>query len=107
MHIRGLGLHGDAEGIFRRVVGERAPRRRVLREDNCPFVGIRDHMQTVGSLVEGLAFDQDRIAKRDRGVFIRARAPYLAVRNQGTPNLAVVHQWPVIVDGDIGNPDPL
>ena len=107
MHIRRLGFHGDAEGIFRRVVGERTPRGGVLRENNRPLVGIRDHMQPVGSLVERLAFNQNGIAERDRGVFIRARAPYLAVRNQGTPNLAVVHERPVIVDGDVGDPDPL
>ena len=64
-------------------------------------------MQPVSSFIERLAFDLDRIAERDRRVFIRSRAPHLAIGNQGIPNLAIIHQWTVIADRDIGDSDPL
>ena len=60
-------------------------------------------MKAISSLIEGLAFDLDGIAEGDRGVDIRSGAPHLAVGNQASPNLAIVNEWPVIVDGDVGD----
>src|SRR5207245_9133458 len=105
MHVRSPGFYRYAERIFGLVVGERSPGSRVLGEDNRPFFGVWDHVQSICSLVERLAFDHDRIAEGDRSVLIRARTPDLAVRNQTVPNLAILYHRPVIVDGDIGNPN--
>ena len=64
-------------------------------------------MQSVGSAVERLAFDGDRIAEGDRRVLVGAGAPDLAVGNEGSPDLAIIRQRPVISDGDVRDPDAL
>src|SRR5258708_34730595 len=64
-------------------------------------------MQAVGSLVERLAFDLDRVAEGDRRVFICSGAPHLAVGNEVTPNLAIIYQRTVIADGDVGDANRL
>ncbi len=107
VHVRGFGLHGDAQGIFGLVVGEGAPGRRIFRENDCPIIGGRDHVQAVGAFIERLAFNEHGIAERDGGVDIRAGAPDLAVRHQAVPYFAIVDERAVIVDGDVGDADSL
>src|ERR1700680_3521758 len=107
MHIRSYGLHAYAKRVFRLVVSERSPGRGVLGENNRPFIGVWDHVQSVRSLVERFSFDHDRVAERDRCVFIYARAPDFAVWNQSIPDLAIFRQRTVILDRYIGNPNSL
>ncbi len=107
MHVRSLGFHRHPQRILLLVISERAPRRRVLRKNDRPLVGVRNHVQPVRPLVERLAFDRDRIAERNRRIQIRSRPPHLAIGNQTAPHLALVHQRTVIVDRDICNPDAL
>src|ERR1700677_500866 len=109
MHACSLGLYRHAERIFFFVVCERSPGSGVLGKYDRPFLCIRDHVQSIASLVEWLAFDLDGIAEGDRRVEICSRAPHLAVGNQGgrSPNLAIIDQWPVIVDRDVGDADAL
>ena len=64
-------------------------------------------MQTICSFLESLAFNRDRIAKADGGVLVCAGAPDLAVWNQSTPNLAVIHQRPMVGNRDVGDADAL
>src|SRR5579871_1392288 len=64
-------------------------------------------MQSVRSLIERLPFDRHGIAERNGGVFVRSRAPYLAVRNDFAPYLAAIGKRPVIVHGDVGDADAL
>jgi hypothetical protein len=103
----GDGLNVYADCIFCLVVGERSPIRRDFRKDDRPFIGIRDHVEPVRSLIEWLPFDRHRIGERDSCVFIRADAPDLAVRNNAIPNLAASHERAMIIDRDISNSDSL
>ncbi len=64
-------------------------------------------MQAIGTLVERLAFDRDRIGERDRGVFVGSGAPDLSIRHNLAPDLAAIDQRPVVVDCDVGNADAL
>ncbi len=64
-------------------------------------------MQAIGSLVERLAFNRDRIGERDGRIFVCARAPHLPVRREFAPNLAAIGQRPVIVHGDVGDANAL
>src|SRR6516165_440153 len=58
-------------------------------------------MQPVSSLIQRLALDRDRTAEFNRRVFIRARAPDFAVRNEATPNFSPFHQRAMVIDIDI------
>ena len=71
------------------------------------YIGTFSRLSLIHIFVERLAFNHDGIAECNRSVFIRARAPDLAVGNQAVPYLAVLHQRPVIVNRDIRNPDCL
>src|SRR5262249_50929869 len=50
---------------------------------------------------ERLALHRNIIAEFNRGVFVRARAPDLSIRNEATPNFSPVHQWSMVIDSDI------
>ncbi len=58
-------------------------------------------MQTINSFRERLAFHRNCIAEFNRRVFVSARAPNFAVRNEATPNFSPVHQRAVVFDRDI------
>src|SRR5262249_48337406 len=47
------------------------------------------------------------IAEFYRRVFVRARAPNFAIRNQPAPNFSPVHQWAMVFDRDIRQRDAL
>ena len=64
-------------------------------------------MQTIDSSCELLAFNHHRIAKFDRGVFIRSSAPHLTIGHKLAPDLTIVHQRSAVVDGDIRNANAL
>src|SRR5450631_272155 len=107
MGLSRLRLHVDAQSVVLLLVGEASPILRILGENHRPLVLPRNHVQSIGSLVERLAFNGDRIAERDRRILIRARAPYLSIGNKLAPDLAVVGPRPVIVHGDVGDADAL
>ena len=58
-------------------------------------------MQTINSFRERLPFHRNVIAEFNRRVFVSARAPNFAVRNEAAPNFSPVHQWAVVFDRDI------
>src|SRR5882724_3464391 len=58
-------------------------------------------MQTIKPFGELLAFHRNIIAEFNRGVFVRACAPDLAIRNKAAPNFSPVHQWAMVIDCNI------
>src|SRR5262249_11096678 len=64
-------------------------------------------MQTINSFIEGLPLHRNRVAELNGGVFICARAPNFAVRNESAPNFPSVHQWSMILDRDVRQRDAL
>src|SRR5579859_1127042 len=100
-------LHGHAKRIFCLVVSKAAPGGCGLGENDRPFVFRREHMQAVNALGQRLAFNADRIAEFDGGIFIGPGTPDLAVRYQPAPDLPALHQRAMVVDGDICDPDAL
>src|SRR6266699_4818354 len=64
-------------------------------------------MQTINSFGQRLSLHRNRIAEFDRCVFIRARAPNFAVRNEASPNLSSVHQRSMVFDCNIRQGDTL
>ena len=58
-------------------------------------------MQSINSFVERLALHRNLIAEFNRRVFVSARAPNFAVRNEAAPNFSPVHQWAMVIDCDI------
>ena len=102
MEFGDLRLRGDPQRVLVLLVAETSPRGRGLREDHRPLILAGNHLQTVSTLVERLAFDRDRIGERDGGIFVGSGAPNLSVRHEFAPDLAVVHQRPMIVDSDVG-----
>ena len=72
-----------------------------------PFLDIGNHVQPIGSLVERLALDGDRVAERDRRIDICAGTPHLPIRHQAIPDLSAVYERTVILDRDICDADRL
>jgi len=64
-------------------------------------------MQAVRTLIERLAFDADGVGKGDCRIFIGAGPPDLSVGNDFPPNRAAFHQRAMVIDGDIGDANPL
>ena len=58
-------------------------------------------MQSIDSFRERLPFHRNVIAEFNRRVFVSARAPNFAIRNEAAPNFSPVHQWAVVFDRDI------
>ena len=58
-------------------------------------------MQTINSFRERLPFHRNVIAEFNYCVFVSARAPNFAIRNEAAPNFSPVHQWAVVFDRDI------
>ena len=58
-------------------------------------------MQTINSFRQRLPFHRNCIAEFNRRVFVSARAPNFAIRNEAAPNFSPVHQWAVVFDRDI------
>ncbi len=100
-------LYRNAQRIFILLVTEATPCSGHLREDHRPIIFAGNHVQSIGSFVERLAFNRDRIGECDGGIFVGPGTPDLSVRHQLAPNLAAVDEWPMVVDGDVGNADAL
>src|SRR5215471_21113157 len=64
-------------------------------------------MQTIDALWERLTFNGNRIAHFKSRVLVRADSPNLPGWYQAAPDLSALHQWPVIINGHIGQRDPL
>ena len=58
-------------------------------------------MQTIKSFRERLPLHRNWIAEFNRRIFVCARAPNFAIRNEAAPNFSPVHQWAVVFDRDI------
>src|SRR5207248_5667727 len=58
-------------------------------------------MQSISSFGQRLPLHRNRIAEFNCCVFIRARAPNFAVRNEATPNFSSVHQRSMVLDCNI------
>src|SRR5579884_2608023 len=88
MHFRRLGLHRYAQRVFRLVVSKAAPCCRGLGKDDGPFILIGDHMKAINPPGQRLAFNADRIAEFNGGVFICARALNRLKKQVATMNAA-------------------
>ena len=64
-------------------------------------------MQTINSFSQRLPLHRNWIAEFNRRVFVSARAPNFAVRNEAAPNFSSVHQWAMVFDRDIRQRDAL
>ena len=107
MKLSSVRLNRDSQRIFILFVTEASPCSGHLREDHRPIIFTGNHVQSIGSFVERLTFNRDRIGECDGGIFVGPGAPYLSVGHQLAPNLTAVDEWPMVVDGDVGNADTL
>ncbi len=64
-------------------------------------------MQPINALGQRLAFHAYGIGEFDRGVFIRAGTPDLAVGHKAAPDFPPFYQRAMVIDGDVGNADTL
>jgi hypothetical protein len=94
--------HGDAQGVFLRVITEAAPGVGHLAEDDGPLLFRRDHVESIGAGRERLALDLHGRADRERRVLVGSGAPDFAVRDELSPDLALVDRGAVIVNRDLG-----
>ena len=102
-----MRLHAHAQRVFLFIVAKTSPGRRILREDNRPLLLVRNRVQAVRARRQRLSFHRHIVRKSNGGVLIRSGAPHLPIRNCFAPNLAAAHHRPVIVNGDIRQPNAL
>src|SRR3954469_25775312 len=107
MKIGALGFHRDSKRVLRLVIGETAPGSRIPGEDDRALVFSGNHVEAVSAFWQRLALNGHWIHKLDGRVLIRSSAPDLAVRHNAAPDFALVGHWTVVVDGDVGDSNPL
>src|SRR4029450_5601741 len=101
LHFVRTRFHVYAKRVFFLFISVAAPRARHFGENHRPGICGCNHVQPVNPFRERFAFHGNRIAEFDRGVFVRASAPNLSKRNKSAPDLAPIHERPVISDRDI------
>ncbi len=107
MKVGALGFYRDAKRVLGLVVGETAPGGRIPGENDRALIFAGNHVEAVSAFGQRLALDGHWIHKLNGRVLIRSGAPDLAVRHDSAPDFALVHHRTVVVDGDVGDPNPL
>src|SRR5258708_14534962 len=102
-----MWFYRHPQRVFRLVVGKAAPRRVGFGKSDDPVALARNHMQTVFSRGERLAFHGHRIGKFDESIFIRPAAPGLPVGHDAAPPLAPCGEWTMVGHVYLGSADAL